>query len=243
MKRLGCSVLLLLLLLLLLVPGAAAAQAADTDPAPVCSPWAREEVARAEGLHLLFPGIDRDYRAPITRIDFSRMALAYAAARCGMDYEAFLAMVLETCIPYESDGSIRLLFSDCQGEDALVATIAHRLGLVKGVRGQFDPQGLLTRQEAAALLLDTYEGVGGEQLRARNTALLFVNAWFKDSSEVQFRYKKDVAAVTCCQWMRGVAKGIFAPEETFSTEQCIVAFLRLWSYDPDGWTVFDPYRA
>lgn len=243
MKQFGKQVLLLALTLLLLVSGAAAYNEETMDSAapPVCSPWAQEEVARAETLHLLCPGLPQDYRAPITRMDFCRMALAYAAARCGRDYDGFLAMVLEERVPHGEDGEVLPAFEDCKGEEALAATAAHHLGIVYGkAPGRFDPQGLITRQEAAAMLARAYEGVGGSRPWKGEDALYSIESFFKDSADVSPWARNDVATVAYWKVMNGVSEGIFAPKGTFSIEQCAVTFLRLWDYNPDGWTVFDP---
>lgn len=70
-------------------------------------------------------------------------------------------------------------------------------------------------------------------------ALYSIEYYFKDSAEVSPWARNDVATVAYWKVMNGVSEGVFAPEGTFSIEQCAATFLRLWDRNPDGWTVFD----
>lgn len=243
MKRFCKQDLLLSLTLLLLVPGTAAynEETADSVAPPVCSAWAQEEIARAETLHLLYPGLPQDYRAPIIQMDFCQMALTYAAAQCGRGYDCFLAMVLEERVPHEKDGEALLAFEDCEGEEALAATAAHHLGIVYGKT----PEQLTLRASSLARRRRScwhgaYEAVGGCRPWKGEDAFYSIEYYFKDSAEVGPWAKNDVATVAYWKVMNGVSEGIFAPEGTFSIEQCAATFLRLWDRNPDGWTAVDP---
>lgn len=89
------------------------------------------------------------------------------------------------------------------------------------------------------MLARAYEAVGGSRPWKGEDALYSIEYYFTDSAEVSPWARNDVATVAYWKVMNGVSEGVFAPEGTFSIEQCAATFLRLWDRNPDGWTVFD----
>lgn len=106
-------------------------------------------------------------------------------------------------------------------------TLAFYLGVVQGRgNGIFDPNGLITRQEAAAMMTRAY-GVCGGTLPKEATETRFpvhekIADWAKES----------VSALTSWNVMNGMEAGSFSPEEQCTVEQCIVMFLRLYENAP-----------
>ncbi len=188
-----------------------------------CSDWAMAEVLQAEEMGLLSSSLPEDYRTPITRIDFCRMALCYAAIQSDTDYDTFCAQA-QSKLPCGADGQVRYAFTDCgSGEDALTATIAKELGIVNGKgTGTFDPQGNITRQEAAVMLTRASKATGNS-LGAGET----LSSYFTDSDTVASWAKDSIAAVANIKVMNGVGNGCFGPHGSYSIEQSAATFLRL----------------
>ena len=174
MKRVMSILLALCFLLGLLpglVPGASAAEERTV------SPWAAEEIARAESLGLLDVGtlcadyenwnntVVTDWRQPITRAMFVRFALSYAAAMNHSDRVSFQGLVNLLVSERTEDGYfLKYPFSDDHSEEVAAA---YALGITQGRGGGvFDPNSLITRQEAAAMLCRAYMACGGEAIAA-----------------------------------------------------------------------------
>ncbi|MCI8827480.1 MAG: S-layer homology domain-containing protein [Ruminiclostridium sp.] len=191
-----------------------------------CSDWAKAEILQAEELGLLSSSLPEDYRSPITRIDFCRMALCYAAIQSDLDYATFCAQA-QAKLPCGADGKVRYAFTDCgNGEDALTATIAKELGIVNGKgTGTFDPQGSITRQEAAVMLTRASKATGNSLSEAGAGAAL--SGYFTDSNTVASWAKDSIAAVANIKVMNGVGNGAFGPHGSYSIEQSAATFLRL----------------
>ena len=136
------------------------------------SPWAEEELRRAEDCGLLDVGVLRadyaawtepvtDWTQPITRAQFLRFALSYAAAMNHSDREGFQMAVNQLLAEKDRSGQIPVSpFSDDNSREAIAA---YTLGIAEGRGGGiFDPNALITRQETAVILCRTYAACGGE---------------------------------------------------------------------------------
>lgn len=87
--------------------------------------------------------------------------------------------------------------------------------------GRLDPNGLLTRQEAAVFLARTYEAYGGEFTVPDNGPA------YTDWDEVDIWAKDSVAFLSGAGVMQGYEDGRFCPKEFYTYEQCIISLLRL----------------
>lgn len=228
MMKIFRRIFVFLLVALLLTPAAFASYRHwnHGNHAHNCSDWAKAEVLQAEEMGLLSGSLPEDYRTPITRIDFCRMALCYAAIQSNMDYDTFCAAA-QSKLPCGADGKVLYAFTDCgSGENALTATIAKELGIVNGKEaGRFDPQGSITRQEAAVMLTRACKATGNSLSEAGAGAGL--SAYFTDSDAAASWAKDSIAAVANIQVMNGVGGGCFAPHGSYSVEQSAATFLRL----------------
>lgn len=229
MKRVMSILLALCFLLGLLpglVPGASAAEERTV------SPWAAEEIARAESLGLLDVGtlcadyehwnntVVTDWRQPITRAMFVRFALSYAAAMNHSDRVSFQGLVNLLVSERTEDGYfLKYPFSDDHSEEVAAA---YALGITQGRGGGvFDPNSLITRQEAAAMLCRAYMACGGESLAAGEAEP------FADEDSIALWAKEAVHTLRSWDVLRGMEDGSFDPQGNFTIQQCAVCFLRL----------------
>ena len=149
---------------LLLVPCVLAAEPVTPMSLPrpefQTSAWAKEEVDKAYDLGLFHESafLDMDLTGPITRSEFRNMAMAFLSAQEQLDNLGQLAVYY--LADKDEDGRMKLVFHDQSGYGEYVdrdinyqSSIAYYLGLVEGRGdGTFDPDGLITRDEAAVIL-------------------------------------------------------------------------------------------
>lgn len=218
-----------LVVALCLTPASAHVHPGEEAIPPTVSAWAQKEVNEAQTLGLIPTGEygwPTDYRSPITRTQFRRMAMQFAAVQSNCDYESLNNLVAYYMGEKDADGQLISPFSDgCPGDAE-----AYYLGVVSG-RGDssFDPDGLITRQEAAAMLVRTYTAVGSAKPTSQGSEIAFcdvdlVSDWAKES----------VRDVTAWSVMKGLEDGSFAPLGQYSVEQCILTFLRLYERDANA---------
>ena len=204
--------------ILLLIPTALAA-AEEAFPYQT-SGWAREEVARAVELGLVYDPYDSfwDMQSPITRGDFASNAAALVAKGFGTDLESYLLVTRYR--EQAGDPSFHYSAVDAAGE----------LGILQGRGdGTYDPYAQITRQEAAAMLARTYRACQS----AEPDALEPVS--FTDQEDISEWAREDVALMNRLGILNGVGDGRFDPLGTYTQEQCILSLLRLYEAVPfDG---------
>ena len=225
------------------------------------SPWAAEEVGRAVEAGLVPEAVTGSWHAPITRGEFTRLAIRYLAVEHGFaDDGAFVNAYSMASLP---DGEstagedIGLLnpwgrngdwwhFSDVSDEDGERAYVnsAYQLGIVNGrteavfdqesltavQEALFDPEGAITRQEAACMLARSYEILDPEDHRNE-----LHSCWdYTDYDTVDFWARDDVATVVGLGVMGSTsdAADVFDPLGTYSREQAVLTFLRLYEDAP-----------
>lgn len=216
MKR-WIAVLLCLLFCIAALP----VSAADVS-AP--SPWAEYEVGQAIAAGLVPEELQSDYQQDITREEFAQLAVRLCMVK--LRYTGGPEQFLEDYRLYFRDEAGRPVaavpetFSDA----APWGTVASALGIAQGRGdGTFDPEGLITRQEAATMLWRTYRSYTGaaeleepvEQLEYRDKDR--IPAWA-------------AAAVSWADYegvMEGDSSGSFIPQGHLSREQAILTIYRL----------------
>lgn len=198
----------------------------DLKANPRISTWAVEEISRAKELGLI-PISDNelpaDYTQPITRGQFRRIAMEFLALQENCDIES-LSELVELYLGEKGEyNALKNPFDDGDTEDA----IAYYLGVIKGYGdGRFDPDGFITRQEAAVMLARAYEVCGGT-LPIVNTQNVFA-----DEDEISDWAKDSVLTLASWNVIRGMEDGTFDPQGQYSVEQCILTFLRLYENAP-----------
>lgn len=187
------------------------------------SPWASEEVQRALSLDMIPYWISGDYRVPVTRGQYVDLVLEYVALQQHCDSSSLKGLVKYYLAELNADGySIKDVFTDGDYN----SNVAFYLGLVKGRgKGLFDPEGLLTRQEAAAILARAYICCGGTL--PGNTGV-----YFSDEERIAQWATESVSALTAWNIMEKMDYGSFCPDGYISIEECIVTLLRLYDNAP-----------
>ncbi len=103
---------------------------------------------------------------------------------------------------------------------------AYHMGIVNGVsETAFNPEGDITRQEAAAMLMRIYKNYA--QYDSAGSGFEF-----SDDGEIADWAKEDVYAINRLGIMQGVGEGMFAPLENYTIEQAITTFRRLYDMAP-----------
>lgn len=99
--------------------------------------------------------------------------------------------------------------------------LLHQNGVISGTgENTFSPEGLITRQEAAAML---YRLCGAMQYELPAGELTF-----DDSDQIASWAREAVAAITAAGIMNGVGNGNFDPTGVYSNEQSALTLLRLY---------------
>lgn len=163
------------------------------------STWAKNYITAAIEADLVPLHLQSNYTQVITRQDFCALAV--------MLYES---------VKGEVQG--RTTFSDTN--DINVEKAAY-IGIIFGVEdGKFDPHALLTREQAAVILMRIAERVL-EPLNVNEVAFL-------DTYEISSWAIESVGWAVTTGIMNGVGNNIFAPQYLYTREQSIVTMMRLF---------------
>ena len=171
--------------------------AVERDRRP--SDWAAAEVDAAAEKGYVPTALAKNYTAPITRAEFCRLAVQF--------YERYTGETVDAAAD----------FTDTQ--DSAVRKMAG-LGVVNGVGGgRFDPDGTLTRQDAAAILMRLAGVMGYEPAAAENS--------FADRAAIAGYALDFVAEAAAAGIMNGTGDGNFSPTASYTREQSILTIVRL----------------
>jgi len=114
-------------------------------------------------------------------------------------------------------------FSDVHDLDQAILW-AYENGLINGTgSGKFSPNDLITREQAAVLLMRIYRYLGGEESGAPLSAESFA-----DESLIASWAKEAVHEAKAYSIMNGVSGNRFDPRGTYSKEQTIITLYRLY---------------
>ena len=118
----------------------------QTDPGYLADQWAQPELAQAKEADLIPEAMaDQDLTRPITRREYAATAVALFDQLLKLNPGAEV-LEIDAAVPEGGQWP----FADVEDE---AVTLAYRRGLVEGVGGgRFDPDGTLTREQAATIL-------------------------------------------------------------------------------------------
>lgn len=103
---------------------------------------------------------------------------------------------------------------------------AYHFGIVNGIsETEFNPDGEIARQEAAAMLMRVYKNYA-EAKKIRDEVK------FSDDKDIADWAKEDVYSINSLGIMQGVGENTFAPLDGYTVEQAIITFWRLYEYAP-----------
>ncbi len=167
--------------------------------------WAKEEIGAMleEGIIQGSGAGDLELQSQTTRAEFVTMLVR----ALGMEIQKY-------------DGE----FADVSAEDwyADYMATAKKEGVLEGDGVGANPNGLITREEMAKILVETYEKEHGEIVAPPD-----VGAWLQDSAASSDWAKIYIQKAISAGLMNGVGDGIFAPRENALREQAIVVIYRM----------------
>lgn len=182
------------------------------------SEWARESVEKAIEYNIVPIELRGKYTESITRGDFCKLAIT------------LLKTKNEDIVNSANVNDI--YFSDTDNDDIKKAAA---LGVVSGVgNNKFNPEGNITRQEAAKMLYNTLD-VGTnilEEYRSDNkngVNGIFLPHVFNDGAQINSWARNEIYAMYHLGVMMGDANNCFNPLEGYTKEQAICTFLRLYN--------------
>lgn len=165
------------------------------------SSWAQNQVGLAIDAGIVPQSLQSRYTNTATRADFCALVVT------------LLEKYLEITLPAEET------FSDT---DDINVRKAATLGIVQGVgNGMFNPDGPLTREQAATMLERAYRASMG-YLQGGGTS------GFSDASSVSSWAADAVAKMETSGIMTGVGNNQFKPKDPYSREQSIITMLRMY---------------
>lgn len=179
------------------------------------APWAQSFAQEAAQKSLLPYQFTGKYSDNITREEFCVLLGNMIAVK--ENYKDLDSYMIDRGEPY-----LKNYFVDCEGVNDAV-NILYALGIVNGKDEEhFDPYGIITREEAAALLCKTaemYKWVG------TNTSLTY-----SDSGSVSPWAVFYVTWANENKIMTGMTATEFVPQGSYTVEQAIATIVRLYNF-------------
>lgn len=175
-------------------------------------PWAAPEVRAAWQLGLASGALFGDYDRPATRAEFCRFACGFLEAATGESPDALAAALFPS-------GYDKQPFPDTSLPEAAFLAAA---GVIGGRDdGAFDPEGGITREEAAKMLTLTAQLMAGAPAGAPQAA-------FADRALISGWALGYVDYVSFSGVMNGREDGSFDPRAGYTVQESILTFYRLW---------------
>lgn len=183
------------------------------------SEWAVADIEKAISLKLIPQPMQKNYKENISRADFCKLAVNFLVQKTGKSIDELLK---------ENNVLIKYnVFTDTSDKEILAA---NALGIVNGVgKGRFNPNGMISRQEAAVMLMRTAAVLGVTETGKSSEA-------FADSDEFADWAKDAIAFVSSLkdktsnrEIMGGIGNGYFSPHGSYTREQSYITILRLFN--------------
>lgn len=180
------------------------------------SDWAENDINDAIALDLIPEELQCEWQMPITRVDF-----------CKLVWKLYIKIIVEcdaSIVEASIDFPDTIDLSD--DDEVIIGTIA-ALGIVSGYEdGTFRPYNEITREEAAVMLARTASCFGKDS--TNNHPIIF-----DDVSDISDWAKDSVDFVSAIGVMSGVQVSDyildFQPKGTYTREQAMVTFYRLYN--------------
>lgn len=196
------------------------------------SEWAEPEVSQALEMGFIPNELQSGYTDNITRAEFAKIAVSYLAFLYQTDNAGAVKIYCDTKINGNGQNLIleeelalaQKAFLDCDDLDVHYAYIMH---IVKGKGdGIFDPDGLITREEAATMLMRTLFVYGGG---LKHGPEIEEFEKYSDYDTISLWALSDAQYVWELNIMKGISETEFSPKTHCTKEQSIVMFLRLYN--------------
>ena len=175
------------------------------------SEWARDGINRAYNLGLLPTRLASGYTQPATRADFASFAVALYEKATGSEITGRLDFEDTHNV---NDGNWRY------GTDLGIRKMGY-LGIISGVGdGNAAPNGTLTREQAAVILVRLANAIGRPLPPSAPT--------FTDNANISSWAVDSIGQIQAAGIMGGVGDNHFDPQGTFTREQSLLTLLRLY---------------
>lgn len=170
------------------------------------SAWAKEQVKEAIEQKIVPIHLQSDYQKPVTRGEFCELAVAL--------YEKKTGSVIDQLANFTDTGEISIRKMG-------------GLGIVSGMGdGSFAPNRMLTREQAAVMLVNLYRAMGYSVAEERTS--------FRDREEISSWAVTAVGQAQASGIMRGMSENRFEPGGRYTREQSIVTMMNLYSKGDRG---------
>jgi|GEM_PF-1551663 len=187
----------------------------DSVPVPnldSAAAWAHESIKSAVRKGFVPQDLQSKYTDVITREEFCRMAVRFAEYKLGKGIDAILA---EKGLARNPNA-----FTDSGDPDILAA---FALGITGGTgNNQFTPNGQFTREQAAAMIMNTCRVIGMDTVNppaSGFTDMASVSSWAADG--VNFCYANQIMGGT------SAASPVFSPKGMYTRQESIATFDRI----------------
>ncbi len=180
-------------------------------PNDIPGKWYIDEVTKAINNKLVPSALQNKYAENITRKDFCDLAISLIESKTGKN--------INEIISYKGLSIAENIFVDTSDKNVLAA---NALSIVQGKdrdKGIFDPNGYITRQDAAIMLTNTAEALG--------VNVSSKEAVFPDSDSIGSWAKAAVNYVSSNKIMNGTNKG-FEARANYTRQQAYVTIFRLF---------------
>lgn len=184
---------------------------AVADSGHLTSVWAKDIVGRA-GDSGLIPFLVEynhryDLRGPVTRAEFAAIAVSL--------YEAMTGQI------YQCTGESPFTDVDPDSDNYFWILAAYELKIVNGMTpATFEPDRLVSRQDAALMLARVYERLGGKIPSVSATS-------FADDAHIRSYARSAVAFLSANDILNGVGGNRFDPKGTATVEQALKIALEM----------------
>ncbi len=180
-----------------------------SSPLDLPDSWAKGSVNTAIDKQIVPLYMQYGYKQNITRKDFVTLLVNLIKAKTG-NLDAFL-----------NDKNIDIKTNPFNDTNDTNAIIAYKLGIAGGVGyGNFNPDGEITRQEAAVMLAKTAKALGVDTSNASSPG-------FSDNVTIKDWAKTSVDFVSSKSVMTGIAGNKFDPAGKCIKEQAFAIIIRL----------------
>ncbi|MBQ1351258.1 MAG: InlB B-repeat-containing protein [Oscillospiraceae bacterium] len=184
------------------------------------SEWAKEEVEQAIVAELIPTTFQSKYATEITRGEFCNLIVNMLEQVQGKSIDEILAQ-RNLSINYSA-------FSDTKDKNILAA---HALGIVNGCSaGKFNPNGMITRQEAATILVRICYSTDFSKLKATNPGYVDDNEIASWAKQGVYLVHQIVDPTSSKAVMQGNGQGKFEPLAPYSRQEAYLTILRVYNY-------------
>jgi hypothetical protein len=186
-------------------------------PQDIPADWAKAEVDMAKSLNVIPKDMQKGYDQNITRADFCKLVINLLTVKSGKNIDNILT----------SNGKTlnKTVFNDTSDDNILAA---NALRIVDGKDdGKFDPNGHITREEAAVILART-----AKLLNMKSST----DTEFADSKDVSGWAKEAISFVSSLEdktyhvtIMGSTGNNNFSPKENYTRQQAFITVKRLFN--------------